>query len=203
MLNRRHFLQTTAATAALAQTGPKRLAIVTTIYRYLSHGQHMGDRFLVGYPYGGAWHKPNLQVVSLYVDQKPEGELCEAARQGVQLQGLPDHRRNPPVRRRQARRRRRPRSSASTATTRATKRARSSTPATSSSSKCVESLRAGRPLRPRLQRQAPLLQLRESEGDGGDLPPPEVPDAGRLVRSPSPGDSPPSTSRSTARSNRR
>ena len=27
-----------------------RLAIVATVYRYLSHAQHMGDRFLVGYP---------------------------------------------------------------------------------------------------------------------------------------------------------
>jgi hypothetical protein len=78
MLNRRHFLATSAAGAALAQTGPKRLAIVTTIYRYLSHGQHMGDRFLVGYPYGGAWRKPNVQVVSLYVDQHPDGDLSEA-----------------------------------------------------------------------------------------------------------------------------
>jgi hypothetical protein len=79
MLTRRHFLQTTSATAAAAyaQTPPKRLAIVTTIYRYLSHGQHMGDRFLVGYPHQGAWHKPNVQVVSLYVDQKPEGDLSE------------------------------------------------------------------------------------------------------------------------------
>ena len=75
MLTRRAFVQTTAATAAAyAQTPPKRLAIVTTIYRYLSHAQHMGDRFLVGYPYAGAWHKPNIKVVSLYVDQKPEGD---------------------------------------------------------------------------------------------------------------------------------
>ena len=80
MLTRRHFLQTTATTAAAAyaQTPPKRIAIVTTIYRYLSHGQHMGDRFLVGYPINGTWHKPNTQVVSLYVDQKPEGDLSEA-----------------------------------------------------------------------------------------------------------------------------
>ncbi len=80
MLNRRHFLQAGGATAAVAfgQTAPKRVAIVTTIYRYLSHGQHMGDRFLVGYPLGGMWHKPNTQVVSLYVDQKPEGDLSEA-----------------------------------------------------------------------------------------------------------------------------
>src|SRR6266513_1666781 len=77
MLTRRHFLQTTATTAAVAyaQTPPKRIAIVTTIYRYLSHGQHMGDRFLVGYPYAGAWQRPNIKVVSLYVDQKPEGDL--------------------------------------------------------------------------------------------------------------------------------
>jgi hypothetical protein len=80
MLNRRHFLQTTSATAAVAyaQPAPKRIAIVTTIYRYLSHGQHMGDRFLVGYPWAGAWRKPHTQVVSLYVDQHPEGDLSEA-----------------------------------------------------------------------------------------------------------------------------
>lgn len=52
----------------------KRLAIVTTIYRYLSHAQHIGDRFLIGYPRQGAWHKPDMKVVSLYVDQKPEGD---------------------------------------------------------------------------------------------------------------------------------
>ena len=28
----------------------KRIAVVTTIYRYLSHAQHFADRFLVGYP---------------------------------------------------------------------------------------------------------------------------------------------------------
>src|SRR5215469_7744446 len=76
MLTRRAFLQTSAVAAAAPQPAPpKRLAIVTTIYRYLSHGQHMGDRFLVGYPYAGAWQRPNIKVVSLYVDQKPEGDL--------------------------------------------------------------------------------------------------------------------------------
>jgi hypothetical protein len=79
MLNRREFLTTTAAlpTLALAQQRPLRLAIVTTVYKYLSHGQHIGDRFLVGYPIDGTWHKPNIQVVSLYVDQKPEGDLSQ------------------------------------------------------------------------------------------------------------------------------
>jgi hypothetical protein len=78
-INRRTFLGTAAALPLLGQQQqqPKRLAVITTIYRYLSHGQHMGDRFLVGYPHNGAWHKPNLKVVSLYVDQKPEGDLSE------------------------------------------------------------------------------------------------------------------------------
>ena len=30
-----------------------RIAIITTVWRYLSHAQHMGDRFLVGYPHEG------------------------------------------------------------------------------------------------------------------------------------------------------
>ena len=52
----------------------KRIAIVATVYRYLSHAQHIGDRFLVGYPRDGAWHKPDMKVVSLYVDQKPQND---------------------------------------------------------------------------------------------------------------------------------
>jgi hypothetical protein len=85
MLTRRRFLESAAATAAmplLAQQQPKRIAIITTIYRYLSHGQHIGDRFLIGYPFNGAWHKPDMKVVGLYVDQKPEGDLSgERARE--------------------------------------------------------------------------------------------------------------------------
>ncbi len=52
----------------------KRLAIVTTVWHYLSHAQHMGDRFLVGYPWEGRWHRPAMEVVALYVDQKPEND---------------------------------------------------------------------------------------------------------------------------------
>ncbi len=55
----------------------KRIAVITTIYRYLSHAQHFADRFLVGYPKEGRWHRPDMEVVSLYVDQKPEGEQSE------------------------------------------------------------------------------------------------------------------------------
>jgi hypothetical protein len=53
----------------------RRLAIITTVWKYLSHAQHMGDRFLVGYPRDGRWHRPPFDVVSLYVDQRPEGDL--------------------------------------------------------------------------------------------------------------------------------
>ncbi len=53
---------------------PKRIAIIASIYRYLSHAQHMGDRFLIGYPLNGSWHKGDVEVVSLYVHQKPEGD---------------------------------------------------------------------------------------------------------------------------------
>lgn len=51
-----------------------RIAVITTVYRYLSHAQHMADRFLVGYPVEGAWHRPNARIVSLYVDQRPPGD---------------------------------------------------------------------------------------------------------------------------------
>ena len=52
----------------------KRIAVIATIYRYLSHAQHFADRFLVGYPTEGRWHRPNMKVVSLFVDQTPEGD---------------------------------------------------------------------------------------------------------------------------------
>jgi hypothetical protein len=52
----------------------KRIAVVGTIYRYLSHVQHIADRFLVGYPVRGTWHRPDMKIVSLYVDQKPAGD---------------------------------------------------------------------------------------------------------------------------------
>src|SRR5450755_2297471 len=85
MLTRRNFLQTAALQTTLAAspaTPPKRIAIVATVYRPLSHAQHMGDRCLVGYPYGGVWHQPDMKVVSLYVDQQPQGDLSgERARE--------------------------------------------------------------------------------------------------------------------------
>ncbi len=56
---------------------PKKVAIIGSIWTYLSHAQHIGDRFTVGYPREGRWHKPNVEVVSLYVDQKPKGDQSQ------------------------------------------------------------------------------------------------------------------------------
>jgi hypothetical protein len=86
MLTRRNFLtavgsaplaacSTLGAALSADPTAPKKIAIVTTVWTYQSHAQHMGDRFLIGYPRHGMWHKPPIEVVSLYVDQKPNGDL--------------------------------------------------------------------------------------------------------------------------------
>jgi hypothetical protein len=58
-----------------SQVARRRLAIVTTEWRYRSHAWHMGERFLVGYPREGSWHQPPFEVVAAYVDQFPEGDL--------------------------------------------------------------------------------------------------------------------------------
>lgn len=74
--NSRHGqLRAEASGTPPAEDSVKRIAIVTTVWKYQSHAQHMGDRFLVGYPRHGRWHKPPVKVVSLYADQKPEGDL--------------------------------------------------------------------------------------------------------------------------------
>ena len=52
----------------------QRVAVIATIYTYLSHAQHFVDRFLVGYPYEGRWHHPDVEVVSMYVDQYPQDD---------------------------------------------------------------------------------------------------------------------------------
>jgi hypothetical protein len=83
MLTRRRFVGYSALSSAMlayrpllpngwAQTpgqGPLRLAILGSVYRYQSSMQTLSDRFLVGYPHDGEWHMPNVQVVSMYVDQ--------------------------------------------------------------------------------------------------------------------------------------
>ncbi len=88
MISRRVLLQLTGAGLAAgifpasgraapapANDSKRKLAIITTEWRYRSHAWHMGERFLAGYPREGRWHHPPLRVVSAYVDQFPEGDL--------------------------------------------------------------------------------------------------------------------------------
>jgi len=84
MISRRSFLGSlgsgllAAPLVSWAESDPgtkKKLAIVTTEWRYRSHAWHMGERFLVGYPWEGKWHRPPFEVVAAYVDQTPANDL--------------------------------------------------------------------------------------------------------------------------------
>jgi hypothetical protein len=53
----------------------KPLAVITTVYRPLSHAYHIAGRFLHGYVRDGQLHTPQHYVRSLYVDQTPDNDL--------------------------------------------------------------------------------------------------------------------------------
>jgi hypothetical protein len=57
--------------------GRKPLAVITTVYRALSHSYHIAGRFLHGYPRNGEPHVPKHYVHSLYVDQTPDNDLSK------------------------------------------------------------------------------------------------------------------------------
>ena len=65
---------TSTAFSAQPAKRPKIAALVTE-YRKYSHGQNIIDRFLGGYGWESHWHRPEMDVVSLYVDQFPESDL--------------------------------------------------------------------------------------------------------------------------------
>jgi len=54
-----------------------QLAAVVTAYKKYLHPQHVVDRFLDGYGWNGTYHHPEMDVVSLYVDQRGEGDLFQ------------------------------------------------------------------------------------------------------------------------------
>src|SRR6516164_4550598 len=47
--------------------GRKPLAVITTVYRPMSHAYHIAGRFVHGYARGGRLHVPRHYVSSLYV----------------------------------------------------------------------------------------------------------------------------------------
>jgi len=80
VLSRRDFLRTAGVALVTgpafgAETPRKKLAVITNVWTYRSHAWHMAERFLVGYPIAGRWHRPPFDVVSAYVDQVPDGDL--------------------------------------------------------------------------------------------------------------------------------
>ncbi len=97
MLSRRRFVGYSALSSAMlayrpllhsgwgqsAGQRPLRLAILGSVYRYKSDMQTLADRFLVGYPWEGEWHVPNVQVVSVYVDQ--QARKAEAVPSGYEV----------------------------------------------------------------------------------------------------------------------
>ncbi|MFZ9854788.1 MAG: hypothetical protein ACO3I0_06700 [Limisphaerales bacterium] len=93
-LSRRSFLVSTASAAAflanpLRAATPRRktIALIGTEVRLHSHAQHFIDRFLLGYGWNGGWRRPEVDLVSLYIDQHPKGDLSltTAARHRVPI----------------------------------------------------------------------------------------------------------------------
>src|SRR3954464_2658018 len=93
MFSRRSFLASSLATTAsictplrASEHRRKKIALVATAVYNLSHAQHFLDRFLLGYAWGGGWRRPDVDLVSLYVDQFPENDLARAT---AKRHGLP------------------------------------------------------------------------------------------------------------------
>jgi hypothetical protein len=100
-LSRREFLQTAAGATAAPLVGeqpkkqpptpehprsqppprpeqPKRrLAVITTIYHYLSHSYHICGRFLHGYLRGGRMHYPDWSIAGMHVAQVGKNDLSQ------------------------------------------------------------------------------------------------------------------------------
>ena len=63
----------------------KKLALLTTIYHYLSHAYHIAGRFLDGYLREDGYHFPSFGIASLYVEQVRKNDL---SRELAQEHGL-------------------------------------------------------------------------------------------------------------------
>ena len=89
-LSRRAILRSAACVCASASVGAaaprKRIAILGTADTEISHMQNFVDRLLLGYSWDGGWRRPDLDVVSLYVDQFPEGDLARGGRNDLARQ---------------------------------------------------------------------------------------------------------------------
>jgi hypothetical protein len=73
--------------AKLSIKGRKPLAVITTVYRPLSHSYHIAGRFIHGYARAGKLHVPKQHVHSLFVHQTPDNDLSRdvAKENGVKV----------------------------------------------------------------------------------------------------------------------
>jgi hypothetical protein len=58
-----------------AKPAAKKVAVVASVYWYLSHAYHIAGRFLDGYMKGDEHHFPEFGVASAYVEQVKSGDL--------------------------------------------------------------------------------------------------------------------------------
>jgi hypothetical protein len=59
----------------LSRDGRKPIAVLTTVYRAMSHAYHIAGRFIYGYARQGRFHVPQQFVRSMYVDQTPVNDM--------------------------------------------------------------------------------------------------------------------------------
>jgi hypothetical protein len=74
-ISRRQLLAAAASSPLAGAAGRPRIAALITEFRRHAHGQHFVDRFLEGYGWNGQHYHPPMDLVSLYVDQRPKGDL--------------------------------------------------------------------------------------------------------------------------------
>ena len=58
-----------------AKPAAKKVAVLTSVYRYLSHSYHIAGRFLDGYMKGDEHHFPDFGVASVYAEQLPKNDM--------------------------------------------------------------------------------------------------------------------------------
>ncbi len=76
----------TSRAAPVAPDAPrKKIALITTVVRRASHGQHFLDRLALGYTWGGQWQQPRVDLAGLYADQFPPGDLARSRAQRYKI----------------------------------------------------------------------------------------------------------------------
>src|SRR5262245_28361317 len=67
-----------AAAASAERRRRLKVAAIITEFSYRSHGHVILENFVAPYLFNGKWISPDMDVVSMYVDQFPPGEIGRA-----------------------------------------------------------------------------------------------------------------------------